>query len=532
MKKLSFILSAGLLCSTALYAGSGMPQNPDHGKAPVPSVFTTRNQPLQLPGMPSTNRQAPAISLHKTAAVIWQLVGDRRDYYNATQLAWEGNDSTVYRYTPQGQRISVTRYDTIPGSWENEIRTLYVLDLQGHVTDETRQNWDDVSNGWINDNRSVLILAPSGDTLQLTRQYWEESSSTWSNNTRLTNVYDANSKRTQQVTEYWDVVSNTWINNEHLQIIYDGAYKVLENVRQVWDDPNAIWVNSSREVYTYTSSSQVDNVVNQGWDAGTAAWQNGSRTSFTYTSPGLLSTIVDQQWDATGSAWANFEQFTYTYDGSNRLWEKKYFTWNDQAQVWADVVMDSYTYNTNNLVTVYQSQLWNETNVVWDNYFRQETDYNSSDQVTRDETYTWSGTAWVSGSRFSDYVYDTNGNQTYMLGEIYNTSTSVYDLYSRSFFYYAAFNNTTGIAQVKNELGISVYPNPVAQTLFIDGAFRDGMQLTGSLSDMSGRVLLQFKQPAHQGEKIALSLPAMASGTYMLTLTSSTGQTSVVKLVR
>ncbi len=534
MKKLFLTLSAAWCAGTALYAGThnpanSLPQNPDHGKVPVPAVFTHLNRSLSLPGNPRTKTfLAPAIPQNKTAALIWQLVGDRRDYYSAAHMGWDGNDSTVYQYTPAGLRTAMIQFDTVASGWQNDYKHTYTLGLAGNVVEDLGQTWDDVGNAWVNDSRNQNIYTPSGDTLQVTDQVWDVPGAAWLNDSRLTNTYDANGLRTYQLTEDWDDAGSVWVNTSRLQKIYDASNRVTENIYQDWDDVGGIWVNTAREVFAYTSGGLLNDRVYQNWNAGSSAWANATHTVFTYTSIGLVSTLTDQHWDGV-SSWINYEQFTYSYDAADRLSEKMYLSWDNNTSLWTNVVKDSYTYNAANLQTLYQSQMWNGN--AWDNYFKQENDYNGTNQLTRFETYMWSGTAWVSGNRYSGYTYDANGNLTYDLGEVYNSTTAVYNLYSRDFYYYASFN-TTGMSQVKNDLGVKVYPNPLGQTLFIEGKFRNGERLQGQLSDAAGRVLQVFAQPAHEGERISVALPTLTPGLYFLSLTDNTGAASVIKLAK
>jgi hypothetical protein len=76
----------------------------------------------------------------------------------------------------------------------------------------------------------------------------------------------------------------------------------------------------------------------------------------------------------------------------------------------------------------------------------------------------------------------------------------------------------TGIEEMFG-FGMSIYPNPTSDQLFIELEEANSGFLTISVSDLSGRIIRSFPDKFIQAEtKIALDLNGLASGTYLLNL--------------
>lgn len=128
------------------------------------------------------------------------------------------------------------------------------------------------------------------------------------------------------------------------------------------------------------------------------------------------------------------------------------------------------------------------------------------------------------GNSFSN----ASGSLTFTVGEVVIETHSIGGIIITQGFNQPADDFTTGLPAPAAATGVTVFPNPTRNELFIDlGTARPGW--TGSLFDLCGRLVIT--NPLMLARN-TLDLSDLANGTYNLRLTDARGElTGVFQLI-
>jgi hypothetical protein len=348
-------------------------------------------------------------------------------FWDQNTNQWVFNDTSVYAYNPQSWLLSETQRYNTPMS-----RTVYTYDSKARFTEELYQNWNTMSNSWENNSRTL-----------------------W--------VYDANDNRTEiryeTYTTQWDIVYS-----EKNQYTYDMQGRIAENVYSSWDSNTLQWEISGRETAFIYNGNLLTQYDSQSWNG--TSYDNEDRTVLTYSAPSTAPIEAEFKiWN--GSTFEN--DFRYT---------------NLVFSVWCGMFCDE-TALTSGTIQVWGTPVANQ----WNTEARTNTTYDLfGGYVQLDENYV--NTAWVNSYRYSEF-YDNKYNFTGTKGEewdttnvawstdweekeihTYNPSNQIIETVFQYWDWmnlqlvnnmkkeYFDFQTFTSLAELKNEVGVCVFPNP------------------------------------------------------------------------
>jgi hypothetical protein len=151
------------------------------------------------------------------------------------------------------------------------------------------------------------------------------------------------------------------------------------------------------------------------------------------------------------------------------------------------------------------------------------------------EYQTWNTTtnAWVPSSK-SMRTYDSNNNVSVEIDQTWNTGTTSFDNTDRYVYTYQSFN-VNNVANYKDELGITLYPNPAAgANVNLNLTIETATILAVNVYDAQGRLVSTEDRNVTAGaNNFELGYAAMPAGNYIVqVIDRATGKTSALKFIK
>ena len=424
------------------------------------------------------------------------------DYYNG----WIPSDSALYLNNTAGLDTNNAEYwyNIVDSTWSGHLRTLAIYNANGNMHSQTRQAFE--NNSWA--NKVNLINTYNGNNQKLTEltQWWNGASNSWLNTSLLTFGFDGNHYVNSELQQSWDTGTHTWINGIQYIDVNDANGNVLTETGQSWI-ANA-WFNNYKVSTTYLPPSHLTQQIMQTWNGGTQTWVNASKTQLFLDANYNDTASINYNWNAQNTTWVPMNKSTRTYNQANSVLINTQYFYNADSANFTPLSQTIATYDINNNRATYQSNSWN--------------DVSSTFQPV-----------WLTVS-----VYDSNFNNTYDLSlrsdSLGTPPQQVWDSATQTFYYYQQYNVTTGVPQVLNNLGASLYPNPTTGNFTLTLNAPVPMPLALYIYDATGRLIATETLLTATGKNnIALSYPNLPTGNYLLkAVDRSTQKASVLQWVK
>lgn len=158
--------------------------------------------------------------------------------------------------------------------------------------------------------------------------------------------------------------------------------------------------------------------------------------------------------------------------------------------------------------------------------------YDQANHLIKDSSFYTGASQGVYNNVFYTYypdgklhsMYGGDLSVTYTYTSFGHVATADYEtFYQNSMEGYIRFNYEhywpAGVANtIKNEADLKVYPVPANNMLHVEAEFKEGGKLQGSVTDMQGSVVYQWKDGATTNYKKQVQLGHLPAGIYMLQL--------------
>jgi len=335
---------------------------------------------------------------------------------------------------------------------------------------------------------------------------------------------------------YWE--TSKWIPDVKQLHLYDANDLNTEVYAWEWD--NTQWVKASLMVMTYNAQNDPVLVLMKMWEESTGTWEDFAKIEVSYNTYGdPVEFLIKVNFSGM---WMDLMKMVYSYNAQNKVSEILTQSYDMFSTVWENTTLESYSYNTAGEIDEVIEQDWDSTG--WENTNKINYLYNSNNDISESFTMFWAG-SWMHYQR-ATYVYDSQGNLTNLLEEIWDNTTYVndyqrlmtYDAQSRvvvelmQFWDNGVWENDQQVVWTYDQpVGIDskglvvmesvVYPNPSTNRVSISLDVPVSVSLSGIvLYDVAGRIVKQqFTGDLHEGHHIlSLSLENISSGNYILTL--------------
>lgn len=350
-------------------------------------------------------------------------------------------------------------------------------------------------------------------------------------------TYNSKSELAETKDSYW--MSIAWIPLSRNQYSYNSNSYLTESIYSNYNDATKSYTNSSREVQNYNGDKIIEDIT-YTWDNG--AWKNNEKTDFVYAGNNI-ATYHSYTWN--GVQWIDDDRGTVSYV-ANKISEITTEEFENNIWTLSDKTIYTRNASTGKIIEIIY-QTWD--GVRWEN--DDKIDYTvdtNGNRITEIYSESLDGITWIENDKL-DYTYDKstlmskyrnpfNVNAYFndlgiddlpyynkLLSSIASENTSAdipsrgaatWEIENRTIYYYS--DDTMGLNDLSDSNFITIYPNPVTNTLNIK--LKDQIQADASLFDINGRKIFEQKI---QALNTSLNIEALNAGIYVLKIYSDNG---------
>ncbi len=178
------------------------------------------------------------------------------------------------------------------------------------------------------------------------------------------------------------------------------------------------WVNSFKEVHTYNSDNKISVLESYNWDSTNNVWMENQKKEFFYNTDDTLDYNITYNYDATNSVWVISMKEEYTYVASTDLVSlEEIFVWDATTSTYSAVTRRHYTYDTNNNNTLIIFEYFDVSTSSWVNSSQTSNAFDANNDLIETISYYWQSNNWVPGFKQN---YTRNAVGTVTLSESFN----------------------------------------------------------------------------------------------------------------
>ena len=331
---------------------------------------------------------------------------------------------------------------------QNELinKYFYTYDAQGILSESITQ--EIVNSTWVNSSRELYSWTPNELITERITQEWLNNQ--WENQQRNIYLYNASNEISTSSTEVWDAVNSTWIYHFYrVETLFNAQDQRTEFLQVYWNMGNP----EDSVKHTFTLDGNGNEVVEfrEGWNISNPVWTALQKWESVYTVNNQKDTVYNYQYNQTNSSWDFLSKWNYAYDGLGNVIQYTTFDANNNFTTRQD-----YSYDANNNRDSTSNSYWQ--NGMWRINTLTTFTFNAANQQLSYlyEAYNSSVGALVNSLQYL-YTYDSNGNQTWVVGETWNSTTNSWDPMSKTQNFFSCGPLSNDEMEI-NE--ISLYPNP------------------------------------------------------------------------
>ena len=334
-------------------------------------------------------------------------------------------------------------------------------------------------------------------------------------------IYNAQSLVEEIYYSYYDN-GGVWVPYGKTVISYDEGDRMtlaigysyvggdwMESSKQTWDyedgllqantsyivNENGEWVGDSRAEYLYDDEGLCTEIVNSNWSE---IWYPESKTVYHYDNQQLCFEKIEYGY---GEGWYELYKSSYDYDASGNLHTEITFYYQDGTQDWIYRNKFEYFYDEDNNCTDYYEYFYYVYDEMWD-----------LEQVLH-TSYGTPAIEYISGLALFWDLFEFEF-------PIHNKVEQLV-MDDEGDYYYLDFHYTTtdGLEE-PDDNRLAIWPNPVSQTVHIDGLEANKVQFYNTLGQ-----LVKTVRDANE-----INVADLPQGVYMLRIMDAEGKVYTNKI--
>ena len=349
-------------------------------------------------------------------------------------------------------------------------------------------NYDSIG-GWVLDKVYDYEFDSQDRLISTTYTYLSDELS----NYRYTNEYDDQGRIVEEI--YWSPIEGTWVGYYKMTLEYD-AQGNLSKETYYLNNENNDWVFYYYYEYNYENADETL-CLGYYWDESTQNYVLDALDVHHYDNQ-LCSFEEFSIWDSVDSVWIPVERNEYKYFDNGNLKKRTCFVsynWGSELEPYSRTQFEYDSHNNNILTRYYMySEDWVQTR-------QDESEYDLNVPITN-----------VAGLSFR---YGGYYNDKKLKEREINSDGEV----EEDVFYYS---NTGSSVTEKTESLLSVWPNPVSETLNLKG---DMTQV--QIYSVDGRLVMSLDQAFE-----TINVKALPTGNYLLKAILNDGSVTTQKFLK
>jgi len=367
--------------------------------------------------------------------------------------------------------------------------------------------WSSTLNNWRGIVRNEYTYdANNNQTLFI--RFGNNESNEWVYFDKHEYIFDNNGFQTQDIKHQWNTTSNSWEFTEKNEFTYNLNGDLSLNMYYEWNSTTGDWENYSKMEYYYDTNLNLILTYSYYWNSNVNDWEKDLKDEFTYdTSNNLIKEIFSFGSD---SLWYLVYKYEYAYDDNNNQTSKSKSEWDLMYNFWWGMYKYEFSFDANNVLATKIMSYAEYLTEDWEVYSKNVFGYNANNNLTSDIFYLFDYNTtndWEISAK-NEYRYDVDNNQTVDSYYDWDNDINTWVLQNRCYY---NINNTILTIAENNTDTILIYPNPVRNTLNLNG-LPDNAKV--SIYNTEGKLLLE-------GIERSFSVGQLTKGTYVVRILST-----------
>lgn len=386
--------------------------------------------------------------------------------------------------------------------------------------------WDITSGDWRVSSKAVYYRNEEGHLLQRISYAWDPETNNWRNLNINEYIYNSFGKNVEGYTYRWDIPTGAWVVSNKYAYTYDDANQfIIESLE---------WIGAALTLSSKTEFvNDVDgNNLETTYYSYQGQWTPQSRRIRTFNTSGNMLSLDSYIWNGSISNWKPVSRTELTYDDLENLIETIWLDWSAGLNDWQKESREINTYNNDGDRTEEINSTWKvlADTSFWLNESRYTYSTSLDPYESEDSGFKWD-TILLDWTLVSKTLYQYEfGDADETLQRIRSTWNFVESSWTphQKINYFWTIQGSSGIVE-NNLLTISLYPNPVRNTLFIKDF--DGLK-EAKIFSSDGMVLKTLSVNASEGlSNMEINVQNLPAGTYFLQMTED-GKTTLKSFMK
>ncbi|RYD76428.1 MAG: T9SS type A sorting domain-containing protein [Sphingobacteriales bacterium] len=334
---------------------------------------------------------------------------------------------------------------------------------------------------------------------------------------------------------------SAWMNTQRFTYGYDSKGNMAKKEKEVWDNNN--WVKKGESNFTYDANNHITGGV---YTSTSGTPQDQNKFSYTYNANGDLTEMLEEVNSSGGTpVWKNFRKETTGYNSNNKKITNLVQEFDNGN--WVNASLDSNLADGSSIKYTWENNAWMLSSKQACETVSSPTSPAAPSNLTlkkkkkKDDAkmeLTWKDN---SDNELGFYIYRSKDNvswtKTDSVGMNVTAFTDSLLAYDTKYYYKvtafngvgsSAFSNTEsettllGLTDVKNGIiNLSVYPNPVSATLYVNAKLNQPEFVTISLTDITGKQTSIIHKWQTGDNAVQIKTSDLANGLYTIRISSS-----------
>lgn len=393
-----------------------------------------------------------------------------------------GNQVLSVEY--DGEHTSLTNFNTCEGCMGASFKTELKFDEGNHISERIAFICNPETKQWVKYRKSFNSYDLNGRMTSYISYYLNDNG-LWGEPGKTDLSYNEHGDLTSFISMLHDSITNKWINYRKNEYMYESNKRRTE---YNWNNQTSQWDNSTKEELEYDASGNDTLRTFYNWDKQTSQWIGFFKYKYAYSKEGKLTNTTDIKRDTITNQWINVDKTDYIFDTNGNEIEELYSEWDATAGKWFGRQKYVSTYHEKGQLSSKITYLgWNKTDATFDLSSKEE------------------------------YEYDSNGNNTTVSSYYWNLTENLWSIRTKTNNFYS-LHDLTNKVEIKENMNIRLYPNPVDETLTLD--INDHSVTQCHLYNSNGQLLLTLN--VEQGIN-TYNISHLNQGMYLLKLKTEEG---------
>lgn len=386
----------------------------------------------------------PSKQIHTAYDEKGNVILDKEYSWSVSSKVWKGTKFIENAYDDRGNNILYSEYKWNTGTknWIGNYKYEFFYNYNitsfaggDNATDSVLYyQWDNLGNKWYLAEKDIYSFTPNGSYSEILIKSRSSVDSLFQTRMDLNFLIDKDGKDSLAYESV--MIKQGWFVKDFVKIQFHFETDSLMNLLvQSHDTIKNIWINEEKDFYIFDTNLKKKLATTvYTYDTTANKWVGNFKQRVLWADSIRNSLIVNYTWDETNDVWANADSSLFYYDKTGLQTKMVKYTWSSNA---------------------------------WHGSENKESGYNDKGQLTLSTNYLWKTDNWINNSQ-EKITFNSSGTEVYHENADWNVTAGSWLSNKIIRYYYTPYIGPSGIATIKSDKKLKVYPNPTSGKIVFD----------------------------------------------------------------